>query len=497
MSASTEDIVVFKQEQVPMRDGYDIGIGVSMASGSPMALGAVGAVTPPQIGTGGSGSFVFRRIETTTELETELGVEADVSAGIGLFSGSASFDFAKRCRVQTTSLTVLVSAVERFAFQQMDSPSLSDAASGLFKKGKPLDEKFGEYFVRGIRTGGRFFGVVRIDTNSVESKMTLNAALEGSYGLFVSAEVRAHISEAMRNAEARAEAFILNDGGRITTRPHSGDPVELTNQLYRAMDEWSASVRAEPTAYMVTLAPYVIALGPTPPNVAEIETQRRVLIRCAKLRSRAIDMLNLVEYILDFRHAAEFEIVPDGPDLPALQAKLASDLDVIEEAASFAIENVTEARDPEVFMQDIKGNPDFRLTALPANMPEQKSIPASAPPSILVPNVIGITNEELNFLAHDASRADDPGDIDAIKAGTFDMNDDGQGFQQIDISREAVAFLIGIMRGGEPLNTDPPDVTDDERVAVESLVADAQFPPAGTLVTPGSDFFLHFVPRHV
>ena len=114
--------MALKQERVLIQDGYDIGIGVASATGSPMALGAIGAVTPPQVGTGGSGSFVFRRIDSNDELETELGISADASAGVGLFSGSASFDFSKQCKIQTSSLTVLVAAEEKFAFQQMDSP---------------------------------------------------------------------------------------------------------------------------------------------------------------------------------------------------------------------------------------------------------------------------------------------------------------------------------------------------------------------------------------
>ncbi|MFH8371742.1 hypothetical protein [Streptomyces sp. NPDC018031] len=374
--------MVLQQEEVPIRNGYDIGVGVAMATGSPMALGAVGEVTPPQIGTGGTGSFVFRRIETTQELETELRVGADVSAGIGLFSGSASFEFAKKCKIQSSSLTVLVSAERRFAFQQMDSPSLSEEAANRVRNGKPLDEQFGEYFVRGINTGGRFFGVVRIDTKSLQAKTDLSGALEGSYGV-MTAEAKTHISEAMKNAEGRAEAFITYDGGNITSYPRSRDPVEITNQMYGTMDEWSTSVRSEPKPYAVTLAPYVIALGPTPPNAVDIEKQRRVLIRCARLRSNGMDMLNLVDYILDGRHADEFEIAapPAGPDLPALQAALVSDLLVIEDAASYAIENLKEARDPETYMRDVRKVPDFRLTYLPANMPKQ----TGARPTVVIP----------------------------------------------------------------------------------------------------------------
>jgi hypothetical protein len=314
-----EDSMVFQQEEVLFRNGYDIGIGVAMATGSPMALGATGAVTPPEVGTGGSGSFTFRRIETTGELETELGIGADVSAGIGLFRASASFDFSKRCKIQSSSLTVMVSAEERFVFKQMDSPELSQAAKGLVDRPDLFAGKFGDYFVRGINSGGRFLGVVRIDTRSAQSKTDVNAALSGSYGLTVDAAVRLKITETMRSANATAEAFIIFDGGTVTTRPTSSDPIELLNQLFRAMDEWTSSVRKDPKAYSVTLAPY-LALGPNPPNVADIEHQRDVLIRCAKLRSQTLDKLNLIDYMLDPDHAAEFQIAPppDGPDLPAL-----------------------------------------------------------------------------------------------------------------------------------------------------------------------------------
>jgi hypothetical protein len=123
--------MAMQQREVLIRNGYDIGIGVTSTTGSPMALGVTGAVTPPQIGLGGSGSFTFRRIDLNQDLETELNIGADASAGIGLFSGSASFDFSKKCRIQSSSLCVLVSAEERFAFQQIDSPVLSRPAADL------------------------------------------------------------------------------------------------------------------------------------------------------------------------------------------------------------------------------------------------------------------------------------------------------------------------------------------------------------------------------
>jgi hypothetical protein len=376
--------MAMQQEEVVIRDGYDIGIGVASATGSPMALGAVGTVTPPQVGPGGSGSFTFRRLESTSDLETELGIGADVSAGVGLFSGSASFNFSKQCKIQSSSLAVMVSARNAFAFQQMDSPALSPAAAALVSAGKQAEfaGQFGEYFCRGIGAGGRFVGVVRIDTKSQQSKTDVDAALSVSYGLTVSADVRLHISDTLKTADARVEGFYLFDGGDVTTRLTSNDPLDLVTQLFQAMDEWTASVHQSPKAYNVTLAPYAIALGPPPPNMADFENQRDVLIRCAKLRSQTLDKLNLVEYILDPSHSSEFAIVPppDGPDLSALQAALAGDLDVISDAASFAIDNAKQACEPETYMRQVKGVAGFVLTALPVNMPAHTGPPDPGPP---------------------------------------------------------------------------------------------------------------------
>jgi hypothetical protein len=89
-----------------------------------------------------------------------------------------------------------------------------------------------------------------------------------------------------------------------------------------------------------------------------------------------MDKLNLIEHILDLNHMNEYEIVPppDGPDLPALQAALAGDLDVIADAASFAIDNIKDACDPVTFMRTKRGVGEFKLTALPTNLPEHKRI---------------------------------------------------------------------------------------------------------------------------
>ena len=389
--------MALKQVEVAFRKGYDIGMGVAAASGSPMALGATGEVTPPQVATGGSGSFIFRRVETTEDLETELGISAQASGGVGLFSASGSFDFAKKCKIQSSSLAVVMSAEEHFAFQQMDSPALSPTAAELVRNGKVerFANQFGEYFVRGIDSGGRFVGVVRIDTRSQKSKQDVNAAFSANYGLTIDVDARLKISNALAAASAKVEAFVFHEGGRVTTRPTSSDPIELLNQMYKAMDEWTASVRGEAEAYNVTLAPYAIALGPDPPNIADLEHQRDVLTRCARLRSLTLDKLNLLDYILSTDHMGEFAIVkpPAGPDLAAIQAGLDRDLDVIAEAASFAIDHAGDARMPEDFMREVKHEPDFKLTVVPPDLAQHTG------GNRVVPDFVGLSFNDVNTLA--------------------------------------------------------------------------------------------------
>src|SRR5207248_8003710 len=230
---------------------------------------------------------------------------------------------------------------------------------------------------------------------SQQSKQDVNAALSLHYGFTIDVDARLKISNALATAQARVEAFTFHEGGRVTTRPTSSDPVELLTEMYKAMDEWTGTVREEPEPYAVTLAPYAIALGPDPPNVADLEHQRDVLMRCAKLRSATLDKLNLLDYILSPEHMDEFAIVkpPAGPDLAALQAGLDADLDAIAEAASFAIDHAGEAKMPEDFMRQVKGVPDFKLTVVPPDLAQHTG------GNRVVPNFVGLNFNDAEALA--------------------------------------------------------------------------------------------------
>jgi hypothetical protein len=348
---------------VPYREGFNYGMGVRSATAGPLAPGAAGSITSVTGAPGGSGGFHLSRVQSTEEVESQLGISADASGGVGLFSASARFDFAKNCKVQSTSLTLVVSATSQKGFQQIDTPALTADAGNLVSQGK-LDmfaERYGDVFVRGMHVGGQFFGVFRIDTKSEASRQRVDSSLAGSYGPF-SGDAHFNLTETCSRENATIFCDAYWEGGKVTVQPTTPDG------LLAALKQWSETVDDQDVPYLATLAPYIIAQGPEPPNQEDLQHQRDVLKQCARLRSQTLDKLNLVEYIMDPLHAPEFDAPAGAPDLAALHAGLSTDLDMIAAAASWAEDHPKEAVDPETFARTKRSQPTYQLTLVPTNM---------------------------------------------------------------------------------------------------------------------------------
>src|SRR5436305_14756151 len=98
--------------RVPFRTDYNFGVGVDLASASPMGSGVQGEVSDVSSIDGAGGAitkFRIARIESTEKLESTLGIDAKASYGSGAFSGvSARLDFTKESKIQTSSLFMAI-----------------------------------------------------------------------------------------------------------------------------------------------------------------------------------------------------------------------------------------------------------------------------------------------------------------------------------------------------------------------------------------------------
>jgi hypothetical protein len=76
------------QVKVPYTENYDFGVGVDLATGSPMGKVVSGDVSGVTGAGGAVTTFEVLRIHTTSELETALGINVEASGASGCFSAS-------------------------------------------------------------------------------------------------------------------------------------------------------------------------------------------------------------------------------------------------------------------------------------------------------------------------------------------------------------------------------------------------------------------------
>jgi hypothetical protein len=348
-----------QNQTIPYQDGLDFGVGVDLATGGRRQYGATGTPQKMQAGlTGGDGTYMYVRIDDTHDLETHLGISAEASGGAGLFSASARFSFAKDVKVQSNSTTILLKCTKSFGFKQILKPDLDPSAAPLVANGQAdlFTQRYGDYFVAGIESGGQFFGVIKIDVASETDNTKISAALSGSYGMF-SAKVSTDLSEAVKDTHSRVSATLYYQGGNVSR------DVRTPDDLFAARDEWDKTVLTDAKPFAVLLLPWVIANGPNPPNSADMQKQQDVLTACAKLRSQIIDRLNLLEYMMDPLHTGQFEMKSGDADrLSKYHAAVSFDADLVQQAASFAIDNAKQAVEPETYARTIKGLPTYAIT---------------------------------------------------------------------------------------------------------------------------------------
>lgn len=334
---------------VPYRANYDFGIGVDLATGSPMGKVAQGEASGVTGAQGAKTGFQISRITSTADLEKALQISVEASGGCGCFGASARMDYAKNSKVQSSSLFMAITSHVELENLSIDDPQLSPPAAELSGRPDVFGGRFGNMFVRGIGRGGLFVAVLRFDTHNSEESESISAKLSGSYGAF-SAEASTNISEVQK--EFHSDLFI--------SVYHEGGPIDLTmgeitdpRELYVMLQAWLKSFQDDPirnaVPYTVTLAPIAIANGPIPPNAAEIQHAQDVLMICARERSRLLDGYNLMTYIL--QNPARYEFVPPvalGDIAKALNG-YQLDLDLVADAAAFAIDHVADAIAPSGF----------------------------------------------------------------------------------------------------------------------------------------------------
>ena len=381
--------MTIRQVSVPYRQGYNIGVSADLATGSPMGKAVDGVATKVQGAGAATVSFSVRRVQSTEELEQALGIDAEASYGCAAFGGGVSdrFSFAKNSKIQSSSLFMLVTAQVELAFESVDDPVMTADADNLLDRPDIFSTRYGNAFVRGVQRGGLFVGTMRVDTNSSEQSTSISNDLAGSYGLF-SAEAKVKFSEVQRKYNCSVYVDMYHEGGPVDLKIHDiTNPADLLDNANLFLESFRTQPEeAVAKPYFVTLAPIAIARSvKLPPNVADVEHAQDVLVACTKARSRILDKLNLLEYLLGNPTKFSFQPGADARALAQVQANFEADLDTVSQCASAAIDSPKGAKMPTDFAA-AQGKP-YPAGVLPENMPQPV-----AGKMTKVPNVTACSN---------------------------------------------------------------------------------------------------------
>lgn len=358
------------QVEVPYRKNYDFGIGVDLATGSPMGKVVDGAVSGVTNAGGATTSFRISRIHTTSDLEKTLGLDVKASGGSGCFSASGRMNFVQNSKIHTSSLFLAITATVELENLSIDEPVLTTQAAQLAGRDDVFPNRFGNMFVRGMGRGGIFIGVMQINTMNAEDSKSIASELSGSYGAF-SAEAKEKFDEIQKKYHSELSVIVYHEGGPIGL---SMGKLDDPNELYMMLQQWLKAFQTNPAEsavpYSATIAPIAIANGPIPPNSAQLQHVQDILVICAKQRSTILDGLNLMEFISQHPSRYEFAAPVTLADIVKAFSGYQADLDLVAEAASHAINHVDAAMTPAEFAKKV-GKP-YPQGVPPSPMPTQE-----------------------------------------------------------------------------------------------------------------------------
>jgi hypothetical protein len=345
-------------------------------------------------------------------------------------------------------------------------PSAQDLLDALnfedFKKA------FGDGFVRGLQTGGEFYAVIRITSVSTSTQTDLAASAQAAMdGLIASAEFKAELAKANQSASTKTEFSAM-----MLQRAGSGDDISPTIEIEEVktrFKEFPKIVKNSPVAYEVEVATY----DTLPLQVPTAEEQEAFLFALLDAREKKLRYIQ-TRNDLDFarRNPLFFESLPPNDVLTTATSVYTQLLNaVMDHAIKLSRGQITPPRvfDPSTLTPPITE---------PALIPLKRITTTAAPPTIQVPNLIGIDNVEFIRVLKSLGSSS----VDELVAG-------------LGLGRDVVEFLFltAASGGGQiRLRVDrEDDVFKEENIT--AFVINAQFPAAGTLVAKDAEILTMWV----
>ena len=212
-----------QQLKIPFVNGMKVGLGFDLLTGSPSSDLVIRdpKTSTPQAGSGQTVTTTFRLVQEVQALQEALGLSAAVSGGYAGFSATAKMQFAQQCSVTQYCLYAVLAVEVINSCESVDGPVLvQDAMDLLIASQLRFRQRFGNRYISGLKTGGEYYAVYRIQSFDEEERTSVAAQISASFhNPIMSASLNVSIEKSKSNSrnELDVNVFVYSAGGVSTT----------------------------------------------------------------------------------------------------------------------------------------------------------------------------------------------------------------------------------------------------------------------------------------
>ena len=218
------------------RNSPTLGAGLDLIASETRQPAVTGTVNNPMSEDIQQGEFKFLRIESPEAFDHALTIGTGTAGQSTLLPSETKLEFKRHFRYSSQATFCVLRMLGINACQTLQAPAFTRDARGLLKNSgkKAFRKQFGDGFLSGQLTGIEFFGVIRIEANTIEKQLELASQLQASCEIDRAVASTA-FKERLCSAEHRISMAAYQRGGLVSVCDSPGD---LTAMASEAMDDW-------------------------------------------------------------------------------------------------------------------------------------------------------------------------------------------------------------------------------------------------------------------
>jgi hypothetical protein len=218
------------------RNSPNLGAGLDLIACETRQLAVTGMVNHPIPEDTQGGEFKFLRVNSSDEFDHALNIGAGATGESTLVPSGRKIEFRRHFKFSSQATYCVVRVLGMNAYQTLQATSFTQDARGQLKNGdkKAFRARFGDGFLSGQLTGIEFFGVIRIEADSIERQLELAQKLQASCELG-KAVVSTTFKERLSSNEHRISMAAYQKGGLVSVCDSPQDLMAMAND---ALDDW-------------------------------------------------------------------------------------------------------------------------------------------------------------------------------------------------------------------------------------------------------------------